>query len=233
MAMQEYESGPSDCGGEQSNVGGAAPAHRRCQYTKSDGKPCRSWAVRGQDFCHRHDLFLHSRAQRPIDVPLLEDEASIVLLLSETLRAMAWGTLPVANGRMLLAGCRLAHTIQMQKLEMGKFRLRLRRMGIREEEIFDPAPGTVESQAPDAGDAGNAASENEPLTTPRLQPPDQRHHRFRDLKKNWDKELGKVESEMTDMFAPRYKETREEFNAARATPFENLVKEERVSIAVL
>jgi len=38
---------------------------------------------------------------------------------------------------------------------------------------------------------------------------------------------------MTDMFAPRYKETREEFNAARATPFENLVKEERVSIAVL
>jgi hypothetical protein len=32
---------------------------------------------------------------------------------------------------------------------------------------------------------------------------------------------------MTDMFAPRYKETREEFNAARATPFENLAQQDR------
>lgn len=229
--MQEHEKSNFD--GEQSNSGGAAPTDRCCRYTKSDGKPCRDWAARGQDYCHRHDIFLHGRPERPIDVPLLEDEASIVLLLSETLRAMAWGTLPVANGRMLLAGCRLAHTMQMQKLETAKFRLRLRRMGIREEEIFDPAPGAVESQEPDSDDTANAEGENEPLTTPLLQPPNQRFHKFRDLKKNWDKELGKVESEMTDMFAPRYKETREEFNASRVTPFDELLKEETLSVAVL
>ena len=38
---------------------------------------------------------------------------------------------------MLLDGCRFAQSIHSQRLEMGKFRLKLRRLGILEEEIFD------------------------------------------------------------------------------------------------
>ena len=223
---------------DPSNSGGAAPEDRQCRYTKSDGQPCHDWAVRGQDYCHRHDLFLHRRPERPIDVPLLEDEASIVLLLSETLRAMAWGTLPVSNGRIMLQGCRLAHTIQLQRVESAKLRLRARRLGIPEHEIFDPpndsqrktnsaesvpVPGTP-CPAPDVPCPAPA---DEPLTTPVLQPPDQRYHTFRDRKKDWDKELLRCGNAIDDMHVKRYGESREDFLAARATPFENLAAEDQ------
>jgi hypothetical protein len=226
---------------ETSNPGGLAPADRQCNYTKSDGHRCRSWTLRGHDHCFRHDRYLHSRPERPVDVPLLEDEDSIVYLLSQTLQALAWGTIPVPNGHALLNGCRLAHSIQTQRLEAAKFRVKLRRLGIPEHEIFDPS--TDPEHAPTL-----AAPSPEPAPIPNPKRERSSHLSFRDLKKNWDKDLGKVESEMTDMFAPRYKETREEFNAARATPFENLAqqdraihdliqqsraKEETVSIAIL
>jgi hypothetical protein len=214
------------------NPGGAAPADRCCRHTKTDGRPCHNWAPRGQDFCRKHDLFLHARTERPINVPLLEDEDSIVLLLSETLRAMAWGTLPVANGRILLDGCRLAHSIHSRKLETAKLRLKVRQMRIPEHEIFGGDAG-LPSQPPASSQRGEANAEpdsdprnlqpcEEPLTTPLLQPPDQRYHRFRDLKKNWDKEMLRGENEMTDMHHKRYGETKEDFLASRATPFEHL-----------
>jgi hypothetical protein len=38
----------------------------------------------------------------------MEDEASIQLVISQTVRAMAIGALPPANGRVILAGCREA-----------------------------------------------------------------------------------------------------------------------------
>ncbi len=248
---------------QPSNPGGAAPAPRQCHYLKSDGHKCRDWAIRGQDYCARHDRFVHWRPESPIDVPLLEDEASVVLLLSETLRALAWGTIPVANGRMLLAGCRQAHTMQCQRLEMAKFRLRLRRLNIPEAEIFDhqstapepaPLPGSSEPVLSNCDPEGGtrrtdlvpcpvpvsecaqnsrlghqAEAEHEP--TPVLQP--NPRSRFRDLKKNWDKELLHSQNEMTDMRFKRHGETPEEFKAARATPFQDLANEEQIAIAVL
>ena len=229
--MIEDEQEQAKLEGEASNTGGAAPAQRRCRYTKADGKPCRDWTVRGQDYCHRHDVFLHERMDRPINVPLLEDESSIVLLLSETLRALAWGTIPVGNGRMLVEGCRLAHTIYTQKLEAAKFRLRLRRMGIPEQEIFDPpvAEQDVERGAgsKEPGGEGAAMSEEEPLTTPLLQPPNQKRRSFRNLKKNWENELGKGAAEMFEMSAHRNNETRKEWEAAHATPFDHLAEVDR------
>ncbi len=205
---------------ETSNPGGQAPADRQCNYTKSDGHRCRNWVLRGHEHCFGHHRYLHARPERPIDVPLLEDEASIVYLLSQTLQALAWGTIPVPNGHALLNGCRLAHSIQTQRLEAAKFRVKLRRLGIPEHEIFDPS--TDPEHAPTL-----AAPSPEPAPIPNPKRERSSHLSFRDLKKDWDKELSKVESEMTDMFAPRYKETREEFNAARATPFENLAQQDR------
>lgn len=216
--MQETET--------DTNSGGAAPRQRQCTYLKSDGQKCRDWSIRGQDYCHRHDLFLHARIERPIDVPLLEDEASIVLLLSETLRALAWGTIPVPNGRMLITGCRLAHTLQCQRLEMAKFRLKVRRMGIREDEIFDPVPAEhAEPVAlcaePDSADATD--EEHEP--TPIVQPSSR--CQFRDLKKDWDKELLRTENEQNDKYSMRHGETREDLIAARARPWDHLAEIDR------
>jgi hypothetical protein len=209
---------------EISNPGGQAPADRQCNYTKSDGHRCRAWVLRGHDHCFRHHRYLHSRPERPVDVPLLEDEASIVYLLSQTLQALAWGTIPVPNGHALLAGCRLAHSMQTQRLEAAKFRVKLRRLGIPEHEIFDL--GTSPEHAPTPGALSPVPGAPDPSPIPNPKRERSSHLSFRDLKKNWDKDLSKVESEMTDMFAPRYKETREEFNAARATPFENLAQQD-------
>lgn len=235
--MQE-EQMQSNCEGEQPNSGGAAPAERRCRYTKANGELCRDWAVRGRECCHRHDRFLHAPAGRPIDVPLLENEASVILLLSETLRSLAWGTIPVSNGRTMIDGCRLAHTIHAKRLETAKFRLSLRRQGIPEHEIFDapaspdpvPMPGSEADPEPAALSSEPSALSSEPAAVPAVQP--NPRVRFRDLKKNWDKEMLRAENQMMDMRFPRAGETRGEFNEARLTPFENLAKEETIPVAI-
>jgi len=230
------------------SAGGAAPAHRQCRYTKADGHKCHDWAIRGQDYCGRHGRFVHARADRPIDVPLLEDEASIVLVLSDTVRALAWGTIPVSNGHKILNALRLAYSIQCRRLEMAKLRLKLRRLGIPENEIFDEPRTTIEpdlapvpgAPSPDpelnselgalSPDACSVESPDESFPRAIMQP--SRHAQFRDLKKNWDKDLQRVENEMADMYGKRYGETKEDFLAARATPFENLAKEEPIQIAI-
>ena len=140
--MQQDERQQANFEGEQSNRGGAAPENRRCQYIKADGKGCRDWAVRGQEFCYRHGVFLH--AGRGIDVPLLEDESSIVLVLSETLRAVAHGTIALKSGSLLLEGCRLAHTMQMERVRAANAERSRKRAEVREEEIGE------ESREPEA-----------------------------------------------------------------------------------
>ncbi len=241
--MMTHEPDQSNLDNE-SNPGGLAPADRQCHYTKSDGHPCRDWTLRGHHHCFRHHRYLHARPEVPIDVPLLEDEASIVYLLSQTLQALAWGTIPVPNGHALLNGCRLAHSMQIHRVEAAKFRLKLRRLGIPEHEIFDPQPldaATLaaslsvdpERAAPEPGaQCPVPAAGPEPVAEPPTKVPP-KNLRFRDLKKDWDKSLQRTGNQASDMYVRRYGETPEEFKAARATPFENLKKEETVSATAL
>jgi hypothetical protein len=134
----------------ETQAGGAAPEQRRCQYIKADGKSCRDWAIRGQQLCYRHGVFIHSG--RGIDVPLLEDESSIVLVLSETLRAVALGTVPVKTGALLLDGCRLAHTMQMEKQKAANLERSLRRREAREEEMAAEEMGQQEISQEEMGE---------------------------------------------------------------------------------
>jgi hypothetical protein len=133
--MHQHEQQQANVEDEQNNAGGAAPEQRRCQYIKADGHGCRDWAIRGQQLCYRHGVFIHSG--RGIDVPLLEDESSIVLVLSETLRAVALGTIPLKSGALLLDGCRLAHTMQMEKQKAANLERSLRRREAREEAMAE------------------------------------------------------------------------------------------------
>src|SRR5690348_902741 len=91
----------------ESNLGGAAPEHRRCRMILESGVRCGNWDVRGQGLCVRHGRWQMTERGR-VTVPLMEDEASIQLVISQTVRAMAIGALPPANGRVILAGCREA-----------------------------------------------------------------------------------------------------------------------------
>jgi hypothetical protein len=225
---------------EPTNPGGLAPAGRQCHYLLGNGARCRDWALRGHDHCHRHHRYIHARPDSPIDVPLLEDEGSLTYVLSQTIQALAWGALPTANGHAILAACRLVQNNLNTRLETAKLRVKVRRLGIPEHEIFEPQ--VPERQAVGAErqmDTGARCSEpgalspdlDAPTPTPIKVPPS--NLRFRDLKKDWDKALQRTGSEAGDMYFPRCGETREEFNAARATPFEHLTKKEPVSIALL
>jgi len=150
--MHQDESTQANFEEEQLNPGGAAPEHRRCTYLKADGKGCRDWAMRGQKLCYRHGVYLRREAWRVVDVPLLEDEASIVLMLSQTLRAVVNGAVPLKYGALLIDGCRLAHSMQMDRLKIANASQRVRRSVVRDEEISQEShePGT-DSPEPEAG----------------------------------------------------------------------------------
>ena len=109
--------------------GGAATPDRQCQFTKSNGFRCEDWALRGHQHCFRHHQYLAARPDIPIDVPLLEDEDALISLLSQTLRALAQGTIPTANGRAILAGCRIMQNILTRRLAQAKFHVKLTRLG--------------------------------------------------------------------------------------------------------
>jgi len=238
--MQQDHSQQANFEDEQTSNGGAAPEHRRCQYTKADGKGCRDWAIRGQELCYRHGVFL--RASRGIDVPLLEDEASIVLVLSQTLRAVALGTIALKSGSLLLEGCRLAHTMHMEKQKAANAERTRRRTEVREqamrEEISEEQQETdeqqeteVASQETDAGSPGPnqecgarspepGAPSSEPgarSPEPCAPPPEP---------------CALSPQPCGDRFSPRYQETREVFLAAQAEPLDERMEEESLAAGV-
>jgi hypothetical protein len=162
-------------------------------------------------------------------VPLLEDESSIVLVLSETLRAVAQGTIALKSGSLLLEGCRLAHTMQMERVRAANLERSRRRTAVREEEIGE------EGQETEAGSRKQEAGSSEAEATGHRAPGTGRRtpdsapgspHRFPDPGKNWDEERSNVESETTDRFDPRYEETREGVLAAQAEPLDERMEEE-------
>ncbi len=215
--------------------GGAAPADRRCRFTKSDGFPCRDWAIRGHQHCFRHHQYLHSRPENPIEVPLLEDEDSLASLLSQTLRSLAWGTIPAANGRAILSGCRIMQGILTHRLATAKFHAKLRRLAVThpemteaEDELFDREPPIEAELQPEL--------HAEPATVPAPRTPDRLpaskpgpnagsnpasapSPRFPDLRKEWDQGLRRGEEELMKLRLPDHDKAPHPFAIVRGVPF--------------
>jgi len=211
--------------------GGRAPADRACGYLLGNGQKCCDWAIRGQKYCFRHDRFLHARPERPIDVPLLEDDDSLIYVLSQTIQSLAWGTLPTSNGHTILTACRLVQNCLDSRLESAKLRFKLRRLGIPEHEIFEsqhlasssaPTPEQGADEIPTAAPGPETASAPSALNSEpgSSNPVKVRPGRicFRDLKKDWDKSLQRCENAVGDMYIRRYGETQQQFLASHATP---------------
>jgi hypothetical protein len=211
----------------ENHSGGAAPEQRQCQYTKADGKGCRDWAVRGQKLCYRHGVFVHSG--RGIDVPLLEDESSIVLVLSETLRAVALGTIPLKTGALLLDGCRLAHTMQMEKQKAANLERSRRRSEAREEEMAQEKISQEEIGQEEIGqeeinqeEMGEEAMGQESSVPD--QEPDAPSSEICALSSEPCSEPWSLSSEPCE--DPRYEEIREGVLAAQAEPLDERMEEE-------
>ena len=158
-------------------TGGAAPEDRQCQFTKSDGFRCHDWALRGHKHCFRHHQYLNVVPERPIDVPLLETEDDLASLLSQTLRALATGTIPASNGRAILAGCRIMQGIVNHRLARAKFNLKLRRLGTPEmiaeagNDLFGRGPLTGPEPEPEPESKPRPATRNSDPATRNPIPP--------------------------------------------------------------
>jgi len=148
----------------QPNRGGLAPEDRQCRYVLGHGRHCRSWALRGHEFCHRHLRWDEARHDGPITVPLVEDASAIQPVASQTIRALAWGHMPPENGRGILYGCRLMQIAQAHQLAEAKFRLKCHQLGL-DPNLFLPASAGC-PMSPAVGDMGERDSA--PISEPRV-----------------------------------------------------------------
>lgn len=98
MSEMEEQSGREEA---QSHVVG-----RRCEVVRENGEPCRGIPAVGETRCHAHARYREASGLMALTIPLLDDEASITFVRSQTVRAMALGSIPPANGRVMLEGCR-------------------------------------------------------------------------------------------------------------------------------
>jgi hypothetical protein len=103
------------------------PEHRQCVHLHGSGERCKGTPKTGEKFCHAHQRFAETDPMYPVKVPLLEDPDSIRFVSSQTVRALAMGTIPPANARSMLYGCHMAFDLLQFEFAREKFRARERR----------------------------------------------------------------------------------------------------------
>lgn len=97
---------------------------RRCAMVRENGARCGGTPALGETFCHAHRRYRETMNGLVMTIPLMEDQASITFIRSQTVRALAQGSIPPANGRAMLAGCRDAERRLDRPLEVQKVALR-------------------------------------------------------------------------------------------------------------
>lgn len=93
---------------------------RRCEHRLTSGARCGRWADRGKKLCYAHHGYAETYGRHRVDVPLLEDEESIVFVLSQTAQALASAAMPPANGLAIIGACKLATRLLALKLQQAK-----------------------------------------------------------------------------------------------------------------
>jgi hypothetical protein len=125
MTGGEREVWEGKVAGEAADQEAGAAGVRQCRQVKENGFRCKCIPAAGETFCHQHRRFRVTHGGREIEVPLMEDAASIRLVISQTVRTMGRGDIPPANGRAMIAGCREA--LALLQYELAKARLEEKR----------------------------------------------------------------------------------------------------------
>ena len=90
--------------------------HKECRHIKPDGAKCKAAALTGKPYCYFHNS-LHllkvrkgsaPKKKQSIDLPLIEDRASIQLALSQILSSLAFDSLDPRRAGQLLYGLQIA-----------------------------------------------------------------------------------------------------------------------------
>jgi hypothetical protein len=167
------------------------------------------------------------RGARGIDVPLLEDESSIVLVLSETLRAVAMRAMPTNDGRLLLDGCRLAHSMHMDRLAAARLERGRGALEAAEDEREEEGETEAGSGKEEAGSGAKAEDEcGAPCAEPCDECAKPVAELVRDREEKWSEERRGVVGERSDLLDSRYGESL----AAQAAP-QDETREEEASLA--
>ncbi|HLJ77339.1 MAG TPA: hypothetical protein VKT75_07995 [Acidobacteriaceae bacterium] len=126
--------------------------NHRCEHIAPSGRRCGRWASLGEELCHAHLKYAEACAGRRVDVPLLEDEASILYVLSQTAQALATGGMPPANGHAVISACKLATRILELRLKQAQWQAKHgdpESPSAQEPPAEDPEPADSESTALD------------------------------------------------------------------------------------
>lgn len=140
---------------------------RRCVQTAMGGRRCRRRALEGEELCLEHVKYAETCASSRIEVPLLEDEASILFVLSQAARAVATGAIPPGNGNAVIGACRLAtHLLEMRRKQEKE---KKHAASPETAEVRHPADEQI-PMSPNAGDMGHpamgAVNPSDPEETP-------------------------------------------------------------------
>lgn len=97
------------------------PRDRQCCQTKADGHPCGAYTVKGRDRCHMHGFYSDlDNGRSSIEVPLLEDKNSILLVISQVARALGQGMMPASNANGIIRCCRVAQQLLEKEKAEGR-----------------------------------------------------------------------------------------------------------------
>lgn len=219
--------------------GWVQPEHRRCGHLHVSGARCRATTQTGDKFCYQHRAWNDTDPMYPIKVPLLEDPDAIRFVISQTVRALGMGTLPSANGRAMMGGCRMAMGLLQHELAVEKFRARSEHRAqssehrVPETECAESrATGDGLSQA--AGDglqgAEGGAESDRSLESDASQNQAEMGHpdsagprivpRFPDLREQWDKSVDRAAVEVARNVQRREDEDGEEWLQRQARAIE-------------
>ena len=102
----------------------SAPQKQCCRYLKADGRPCQAVALRGQHYCYSHLRHRQPSFSSSFATPLLEDAASIRLVISQVIHATLHDEIPLRKADTLLRALRLALSLLHAEARQESNRLR-------------------------------------------------------------------------------------------------------------
>ena len=86
--------------------------YQECRFIKSNGLKCQSPAMRGSQFCYFHGrtriYVQRPRSREPLQLPPLQNLASIHVALNEVLQALASGNLETKRAANLFQALQMA-----------------------------------------------------------------------------------------------------------------------------
>jgi hypothetical protein len=87
--------------------------YKECRHILPDGSRCHAAALKDMPYCYHHDrihraLLRQRSSKAKLDLPALEDRASILMALSQVIGALADGRIDGTNAGRLIYGLQVA-----------------------------------------------------------------------------------------------------------------------------